>query len=140
MSTLRSLFIGIIAPVALYFGYIGASCAQVSDCTDGGCEPFAQDCFEQGNYPVCLNARYGEGLPSAKEEHLCDVAWAIMEKNCQKDNPQPCLVAEDRVLDRCFFVPLTLCLDPNVSAELYNSHPDICPGTCTDIVGACNNE
>jgi hypothetical protein len=140
VTTLRSYLIGTIVPVAALLSSFGTSVAQVVHCTDGGCEPFALACAEASGITMCLNSRYEESydLPTSKDEHLCDIAVTIMEKNCEKDNEQPCLVAEDRVLDRCFFVPTTVCVDYEQSIEYFQSYPDACFATCTSLQ-ACNH-
>ena len=112
------------------------SFAQVSHCTDGGCTQFQLECENNGGVAMCLNANT-QYTPSEKEIHLCEVALAIMEKNCQKANDQPCIVAEDRVLDRCFYLPLTVCATPLESIDFFNNYPDACYGPCDDIA-ACN--
>ena len=125
-----------ITSIGLLFGFVQTTNAQVSQCTDGGCTPFQLECEAENGVAMCLN--YNSAFaPTPVDEHRCNVAYAIMEKNCNKDNPQPCLVAEDRVLDRCYYLPLTACVTAEDATDLFQNHTDACFGTCDDVQG-CN--
>lgn len=81
---------------------------------------------------ICFNPR-NEFIPTQVEEHRCAVALGIMEKNCNKDNPQPCIVVEDRVQDRCYYLPLSICVPGDDYFDILRNHPDACHGTCEDV-------
>ena len=123
-----------ISSICLLFCFAQTSSAQVAHCTDGGCSDFEIECQQTGGDVVCLNAQ--STLTQTKvDEHRCEVALAIMEKNCKKDNPQPCIIAEDRVMDRCYYMPLTLCVpNPDIVSDLLLNYPDVCVGTCDDVL------
>ena len=138
---MKSHVVPLIGPVvviaAMVLVFCPTSFAQVTHCTGDGCTDFEIACGQSGGQTICLNAN-SEFVPTQKDMHLCDVALAIMEKNCNKLNDQPCIVAEDRVVDRCYYLPLTMCVDPDTASELFLTYPDMCIGIC-DNTQACNN-
>ena len=133
---MKYIVIVTVASLGLLFGFVQTVTAQVSQCTDGGCTPFQLECELNGGVAMCLN--YNSTFsPTTVDEHRCEVALSIMEMNCKKTNPQPCIVAEDRVLDRCYYLPFTRCVEPHEAMDLFQTHPDACFGTCDDVQG-CN--
>ena len=136
---LKQTVIAAFATLGMLFGFAQTVSAQVVHCTDGGCSEFELACGSTGGATVCLNSRSGL-MPTQIDEHRCKVAMAIMNKNCNKDNPQPCIVAEDRMEDRCYYLPLTRCIaNPDDIADLLQTHPDVCLGTCDDVIGWQND-
>jgi hypothetical protein len=98
----------------------------------GGCDRFQLNVFNQA---ICLNSRYDstEEPPNHREERRCNRArlannWCLAKKaklveKTGKEFANMCLRAEEKVLDRCFYVPLTLC-GPHFEAD------DRLPGHC----------
>jgi hypothetical protein len=122
---------------------------KLSQCTNGGCEPFALQCkFELEGVPMCLYSRNTQ-TPTKSQQRRCDwavqaVDWFCADKfqsrwNKTKCNwaEKLCLKAEDNMLKRCFWVPTTVCLDPQTAVDYFNTKPDVCFGTCSDLE-ACN--
>ena len=141
MKYLLNTVIIAVASMGLLFGFAQTVPAQVTHCsTTTGCSDFQLECQDTtGGDVICFNAR-SELAPTPVDEHRCEVALSIMDKNCTKDNPQPCIVAEDRVQDRCYYLPLTMCV-ANIDdiTDLLQNHPDVCLGTCEGVLNGLNN-
>jgi len=111
--------------------------SQVVQCTDGGCTVFAEECTAGGGDVVCYNAHSNVEEASPKQIRDCEHWNNMTARLCDGDLPanQPCLNAEKMMLEKCTYVPTTVCIaDPNTIPELVLSGPDVCKGDCTEVL------
>jgi len=57
-----------------------------------------------------------------------------------KENLQPCIAAENQVIERCKHIPTSMCVeDPNTIPDIIFTHPDACLGDYTEVLEKFEN-